>query len=179
MHTNPSSFFYMKSYPFQVIIMDTLIEEGQKAPGFCLPDQDENEVCLKDYSGQWLVLYFYPRDNTSGCTREAQDFTALKNDFESEGARILGVSKDSIKSHQRFIETKELGITLLSDESTEVHQLYGVWRMKKNYGREYMGTVRSTYLIDPEGRIAATWNNVRTKGHAEKVLDKLRALKSL
>ena len=157
--------------------MDTLLAEGQKAPQFCLPDQDGKEICLKDNRGKWIVFYFYPRDNTSGCTREAQDFTALKEEFDSEGALILGISKDSIASHLRFIEKKELGITLLSDESTDIHQLYGVWRMKKNYGKEYMGTVRSTYLIDPEGRIALTWDKVRTNGHAQKVLDALRTLK--
>lgn len=157
--------------------MNALLTEGQEAPEFCLPDQNGKDQCLKDYRGKWVVLYFYPRDNTSGCTREAQDFTMLKDDFEAEGAIVLGVSKDSIASHLRFIEKKELGITLLSDESTGIHQLYGVWRMKKSYGREYMGTVRSTYLIDPQGKIAAAWDKVRTKEHAQKVLDKLRELK--
>lgn len=157
--------------------MDTLIQEREKAPDFCLPDQNGKDVCLKDYAGKWVVLYFYPRDSTSGCTREAQDFTALRDDFTSEGAVILGVSKDSINSHFKFIEKKELNITLLSDESTEVHQLYGVWRLKKNYGKEYMGTVRSTYLMDPQGMVAAKWDNVRVKEHAQKVLDTLMDLK--
>ncbi|MDW7733371.1 MAG: thioredoxin-dependent thiol peroxidase [Methanolobus sp.] len=159
--------------------MDTLIQEGQKAPDFCLPDQEGKEVCLKDNIGKWFVLYFYPRDNTSGCTREAQEFKTLKDEFKAEGAVILGVSKDSIESHLKFIEKKELGITLLSDESTDIHKLYGVWRMKKNYGKEYMGTVRSTYLIDSDGMIAATWDKVRTNGHAQKVLDSLRDLKQV
>lgn len=154
------------------------LTEGQKAPDFCLPDQNDNEVCLKDFTGKWLVLYFYPRDNTSGCTKEAQDFTALKHDFEAEGAAILGVSKDSVKSHIRFIEKKELEITLLSDEDTSVHQKYDVWRTKKNYGKEYLGTVRSTFLIDTEGNIARIWDNVRTKGHVEKVLGTLKDIKS-
>ncbi|WMW24428.1 thioredoxin-dependent thiol peroxidase [Methanolobus sediminis] len=154
------------------------LTEGQKAPDFCLPDQDENNICLKDLEGKWVVLYFYPKDNTSGCTKEAQDFTALKADFESENAVILGISKDSIKSHIKFIEKKELGITLLSDESTDIHQLYDVWRLKKNYGKEYMGTVRSTFLIDPEGNIAKIWDNVRVKEHAEKVLEVLREMKN-
>ncbi|WP_406656779.1 peroxiredoxin [Methanolobus sp. ZRKC2] len=158
--------------------MDTLIPEGQEAPEFCLFDHNEKEQCLKDYRDKWIVLYFYPRDNTSGCTREAQDFTALKEEFESEGAVILGVSKDSVESHRKFIEKKDLGITLLSDESIDIHQLYGVWRMKMNYGKEYMGTVRSTYLIDPEGKVTATWDKVRTKGHAQKVLDSLKVLKA-
>jgi peroxiredoxin Q/BCP len=153
------------------------LTEGQKAPDFCLPDQNENSVCLKDFDGKWIVLYFYPKDNTSGCTREAQDFTSLKGDFESENAVVLGVSKDSVKSHIKFIEKKELGITLLSDEETTIHQKYDVWRTKKNYGKEYLGTVRSTFLIDTEGNIAKIWDNVRTNGHAEKVLETLKSLK--
>lgn len=153
------------------------LTEGQKAPQFCLPDQNENNVCLKDFAGKWTVLYFYPKDNTSGCTKEAQDFTALKNDFESENAVILGVSKDSVKSHIKFIEKKELGITLLSDEDTSVHRKYDVWRTKKNYGKEYTGTVRSTFLVNPEGNISGIWDNVKTNGHAQKVLETLRSLK--
>ena len=153
------------------------LTEGQKAPDFCLPDQNENHVCLKDFDGKWIVLYFYPKDNTSGCTREAQDFTSLKGDFESENAVVLGVSKDSVKSHVKFIEKKELGITLLSDEETTIHQKYDVWRTKKNYGKEYLGTVRSTFLIDTEGNIVKIWDNVRTNGHAEKVLETLKSLK--
>ncbi|ETA67287.1 thioredoxin-dependent thiol peroxidase [Methanolobus sp. WCC1] len=153
------------------------LTEGQKAPDFCLPDQNENNVCLKDFDGKWIVLYFYPKDNTSGCTREAQDFTSLKGDFESENAVVLGVSKDSVKSHVKFIEKKELGITLLSDEETTIHQKYDVWRTKKNYGKEYLGTVRSTFLIDTEGNIVKIWDNVRTNGHAEKVLETLKSLK--
>ncbi|MEZ5336188.1 MAG: thioredoxin-dependent thiol peroxidase [Methanolobus sp.] len=166
----------MKSY-IEMVMSRNSLTEGQKAPDFCLPDQNENNVCLKDFEGKWTVLYFYPKDNTSGCTKEAQDFTALKGDFESENAVILGTSKDSVKSHVRFIEKKELGITLLSDEDTSVHQKYDVWRTKKNYGKEYLGTVRSTFLIDPDGNIAKIWDNVRTKEHAEKVLETLRSLK--
>lgn len=153
------------------------LTEEQKAPEFCLLDQNEEEVCLKNFAGKWVILYFYPKDNTSGCTREAQDFTALRSDFEAEGAAILGVSKDSIKSHIRFIEKKELGITLLSDEDTSIHQKYDVWRTKKNYGREYLGTVRSTFLIDTDGNIAKIWDNVKTKEHAQKVLETLRSMK--
>ncbi len=154
------------------------LTEGEKAPDLCLPDQNENKICLKDLKGKWIVLYFYPKDNTSGCTKEAQDFTALKSDFETENALILGVSKDSVQSHIKFIEKKDLGITLLSDEDTSVHQKYNVWRTKKNYGKEYLGTVRSTFLIDTEGNIAKIWDNVKTKGHAEKVLETLRSIRS-
>ncbi len=166
----------MKKY-IEYAMSKNSLKQGQKAPEFCLPDQNEEKICLKDFAGKWLILYFYPKDNTSGCTREAQDFTALKNDFESENAFVLGVSKDSIKSHLKFIEKKELGITLLSDEDTSVHKKYDVWRTKKNYGREYLGTVRSTFLIDPDGNIAQIWDNVRTKGHAEKVFDTLKSMK--
>ncbi|WP_342305840.1 thioredoxin-dependent thiol peroxidase [Methanolobus sp. ZRKC5] len=153
------------------------LTEGQKAPDFCLPDQNDNEVCLKELAGKWIVLYFYPKDNTSGCTKEAQEFTALQEDFGAENAVILGASKDSIKSHIKFVEKKEIGITLLSDEEKTVHQKYDVWRTKKNYGKEYQGTVRSTFLIDTEGNIAKIWDNVRTNEHAQKVLDALREIK--
>jgi len=130
------------------------LSQGLKAPLFCLPDQNGNEKCLKDLKGKWVVLYFYPRDNTTGCTKEAQDFTSLKDAFEDEGAMILGVSRDSITSHQKFMEKKEIGITLLSDTEIAVHKLYDVWRLKKFMGKESMGTVRTTFLIDPEGNIA-------------------------
>ena len=153
------------------------LSEGQKAPLFCLPDQNGKEKCLEDLKGKWVILYFYPRDNTAGCTKEAQDFTSLRDAFETEGAVILGVSRDSIASHQKFIEKKELGITLLSDKEISVHKLYDVWRLKKFMGRESMGTVRTTFLIDPEGSIVNIWNNVKTKDHAQAVLDRLRSMK--
>lgn len=144
---------------------------------FCLPDQNGKEICLKDLKGKWVVLYFYPRDNTAGCTKEAQDFTSLKAAFEDEGAMILGVSRDSTASHQKFIEKKELTITLLSDMEITVHKLYDVWRLKKFMGKESMGTVRTTFLIDTEGNIAGIWDNVKTKDHAQAVLDRLRSIK--
>jgi len=153
------------------------LSEGQKAPLFCLPDQNGKEKCLEDLKGKWVILYFYPRDNTAGCTKEAQDFTSLRDAFETEGAVILGVSRDSIASHQKFIEKKELGITLLSDKEISVHKLYDVWRLKKFMGRESMGTVRTTFLIGPEGSIVNIWNNVKTKDHAQAVLDRLRSMK--
>lgn len=153
---------------------NTIISEGQPAPSFCLPDHTGKTVCLEDFRGKWLVLYFYPRDNTAGCTREAKEFSALKDDFTAENAVILGVSKDSVKSHQNFIQKHDLTITLLSDEDTSVHQQYGVWRTKKNYGKEYMGTVRSTFLIDLQGVVVKVWDNVRTAGHAGEVLGAVR-----
>ena len=151
---------------------------GDKAPEFCLPNQDEEEVCLRDIQGSWIVLYFYPKDNTPGCTTEACEFTAAMPDFTGLGATILGVSPDSPKKHRNFIEKKELGITLLADEDKETCTAYGVWQLKKNYGREYMGVVRSTFIIDPDANIAAVWEKVRVKGHVEAVREKLEELQA-
>ncbi len=155
-----------------------MLEVGEKAPEFCLPNQDSEEVCLRDLQGSWVVLYFYPKDSTPGCTTEALDFTAHLAEFEALGATVLGVSPDSIKRHKNFIEKKELKVTLLSDEEKSVLQAYGVWQLKKNYGREYMGVVRSTFIIDPDGKIAAKWEKVRVKGHVEEVLARLKELQS-
>jgi peroxiredoxin Q/BCP len=154
-----------------------MLEIGDKAPDFCLLNQDSEEICLRDFQGSWVVLYFYPKDNTPGCTTEALDFTALKSEFEKEGATIFGISPDSIKKHQNFITKKELEITLLSDEDKEVAQKYGVWQLKKMYGREYMGIVRSTFLINPDGYIADIWTKVKVKEHAKKVLERLKELR--
>lgn len=153
-----------------------MLEVGNKAPEFCLPNQDDVEICSRDLKGKWIVLYFYPKDNTPGCTTEACEFTEAEPQFDDLNAIILGVSADSTKKHRNFIEKKELGITLLSDESTEMMQEYGVWQMKKNYGREYMGIVRTTLIIDPKGVIQAVWNNVRVKEHVAKVQEKLAEL---
>jgi peroxiredoxin Q/BCP len=154
-----------------------MLEVGNKAPDFCLPNQDSEEICIRDFQGSWVVLYFYPKDSTPGCTTEALDFTALKSEFEKLGAAILGVSPDSIKRHCNFIAKKELKITLLSDEDKEVAKAYGVWQLKKLYGKEYMGIVRSTFLINPDGEIAYIWPKVKVKGHAQEVLEKLQELK--
>ena len=156
-----------------------MIQVGEKAPDFCLPNQDMEEICLRDLRGSWVVLYFYPKDNTPGCTTEACDFTEALPDFTDLGATILGVSPDSPKKHQNFIAKKDLKITLLSDEDKAVLQAYGVWQLKKNYGREYMGVVRSTYLIDPDGNVTYVWEKVRVKGHVEAVKQKLAELKSI
>ncbi len=155
-----------------------MLEVGTKAPEFCLPNQDENEVCLRDIKGKWIVLYFYPKDNTPGCTTEACDFTANVPHFEDLDAVILGVSPDSPKKHRNFIEKKDLDITLLSDEDKKLCEEYGVWQLKKMCGREYMGVVRTTFLINPDGNIAEIWNKVRVKGHVEKVKERLAELKS-
>jgi len=153
-----------------------MLEIGDKAPEFCLPNQDEVEICLRDLVGKWVVLYFYPKDNTPGCTTEACDFTEALPYFEDLSAVVLGVSPDSPKKHRNFIEKKDLKITLLSDEEKEVCEKYGVWQLKKNYGREYMGVVRSTFLINPEGIISAIWSKVRVKGHVEAVSKKIKEL---
>ncbi len=153
-----------------------MIEVGTQVPDFCLPNQDDVEICLRDLRGRWIVLYFYPRDNTPGCTTEACDFTEAEPEFSDLNAVILGVSADSTKKHRNFIEKKSLGITLLSDESTQMMQQYGVWQLKKNYGREYMGIVRTTYIIDPEGIVAAVWEKVRVKDHVASVKARLQEL---
>jgi peroxiredoxin Q/BCP len=153
-----------------------MLEIGEKAPEFCLPNQDDVEICLRDLKGKWIVLYFYPRDNTPGCTTEACDFTEAMPVFEDMNAVILGVSADSTQKHRNFIAKKELEITLLSDEDTQMMQKYGVWQLKKNYGKEYMGIVRSTFIIDPEGTIRAIWSKVRVKEHVAKVKEELEKL---
>ena len=155
-----------------------MIKIDEKAPDFCLPNQDDVEICLRDLKGKWVVLYFYPKDNTPGCTTEACEFTAAAPDFSELDAVILGVSADSTKKHRNFIEKKELGITLLSDEETSMMQEYGVWQLKKNYGREYMGIVRTTLIINPEGVVKALWEKVRVKEHVAKVQAELETLQA-
>jgi len=155
-----------------------MIEIGQKIPEFCLPNQDDVEICSRDLKGKWVVLYFYPKDNTPGCTTEACEFTEAAPDFSDLDAVILGVSADSTKKHRNFIEKKELGITLLSDESTEMMQEYGVWQLKKNYGREYMGIVRTTLIINPDGVVKGLFEKVRVKEHVAKVKVELERLQS-
>ena len=155
-----------------------MIKIDEKAPEFCLPNQDDVEICSRDLKGKWVVLYFYPRDNTPGCTTEACEFTEAAPDFSELDAVILGVSADSTKKHRNFIEKKNLGITLLSDEDTKMMQEYGVWQLKKNYGKEYMGIVRTTFIINPEGVVKAVFEKVRVKEHVAKVKEKLQNLRS-
>ena len=153
--------------------MADLLNIGDRAPDFTSQDQDGNPVSLQDYSDCWLVLYFYPKDNTPGCTTEAKDFTAYREQFNELGADILGVSPDSEKSHCKFIDKQDLSIKLLSDPDNKVIEAYKVWRLKKFMGKEYMGVVRSTFLISPDGKIVQIWDKVRVKAHAEKVLSEL------
>jgi len=150
---------------------------GKKAPSFTLPDSYGEKISLKELMGKWVILYFYPRDNTSGCTTEALDFTAKQSDFENEGAVIVGISPDSCSSHQGFMVKHSLGITLLSDSEKKVSEKYGVWQKKSMYGKEYYGIVRTTFLIDPYGKIVHSWDRVKVKGHADDVYTKLRVLK--
>ena len=152
------------------------MEIGSMAPEFCLPNQDEIEICSRDLKGKWIVFYFYPKDNTPGCTTEACDFTSSNDSFEDMNAIILGVSPDSPKKHRSFIEKQSLGITLLSDESTQIAQNYGVWQKKQMCGKEYMGIVRSTFIIDKDQNIVKEWRNVRVKNHVEEVTDELKKL---
>lgn len=153
-----------------------MLEIGDIVPSFCLPNQDEEEICFRDIKGRWIVLYFYPKDNTPGCTTEACDFTEALPDFTGMEAMILGVSPDSPKKHRNFIEKKELKITLLADEEKELCQSFGIWQLKKFMGREYMGVVRSTFILSPEGKIAHAWSKVRVKNHVEEVKAKLMEL---
>jgi len=146
-----------------------MLTKGDNAPEFCLPNSEGKPICLKDFRGRWLVLYFYPKDNSSGCTKEALEFTELKSRFEGMKAVIIGISPDSVESHRKFREKHALTITLLSDPDHKVLEAYGVWQLKRMYGREYHGVVRSTFLIDPDGKIAEIWTKVKVKGHAEAV----------
>jgi peroxiredoxin Q/BCP len=155
-----------------------MLEVGKSAPDFCLNDQTGSESCLKDFKGKWVVLYFYPKDNTPGCTKEAIEFSKFLKDFDKMGAVILGTSADSIESHQHFITKQSLKINLLSDPDKEVLEKYGAWQKKKLYGRSFLGIVRSTYLIDPEGKIAHVWPKVKVAGHAEAVKGKLAELQN-
>ena len=152
------------------------IEIGQPAPDFTLPSSAGGEVTLSDLRGKPVVLWFYPKDNTSGCTKEACAFRDLSAEFEAAGAVNYGISKDSLGSHERFISKHGLTSPLLSDEDTSVQQLYGVWAEKKNYGKTYFGIARTTFLIDPEGKIARVWPKVKVDGHAAAVLEAVREM---
>jgi len=147
---------------------------GDKAPDFTLPKSGGGEVSLKDYKGKYLVLYFYPKDDTPGCTKEAIGFTEHKEAFAALGADILGVSKDTVAKHDKFITKHDLGIPLGSDESGAMIEAYGSWVEKNMYGKKYMGIDRSTFLIGPDGKFLEIWRKVRVKVHVEAVLDALK-----
>ena len=153
-----------------------MVEVGDIAPDFCLPMAADREFCLKDREKGWLVLYFYPKDNTSGCTREAVDFTLHQPDFRKLGAEVVGISRDSPASHEKFAAKHGLGVKLLSDPDHLVTEAYGAWALKKMYGKESFGVIRSTFLIDPEGRVAYIWRRVKVDGHANAVIERLQKL---
>ena len=156
--------------------MTAKLDVGDKAPAFSLPRDGTGKVSLASLKGKKVVLYFYPKDDTSGCTREAIDFTGLKAKFAKAGAEVIGVSPDPVKAHDKFIAKHDLGVTLLSDESKEMIEAYGVWVEKSMYGRKYMGVERTTFLIGADGKIARVWNKVKVPGHAEEVLAAAKSL---
>lgn len=152
------------------------LKPGDQAPDFCLSNNLDGQTCLKDLKGKWIVLYFYPKDNTPGCTMEAIYFSKALEEFKALGTEILGVSADSVESHCKFAEKHELAITLLSDVDHEVMAKYAVWKEKKMYGRTFLGIVRTTFIIDPDGKIAHVWPKVKVKDHTEDVKAKLKQL---
>ena len=156
--------------------MTDALKIGDKAPLFKLPRDGGAEASLADFAGRGLVLYFYPKDDTSGCTAEAIDFNRLATDFAKAGAAIVGVSPDPVKKHDKFRDKYELGFPLVSDEAKTMLEAYGVWVEKSMYGRKYMGVERSTFLIDGKGKIARIWRKVKVTGHADEVLAAVRAL---
>jgi peroxiredoxin Q/BCP len=152
-----------------------MVEKGidvfvnRQAPDFCLPDAGENEVCLSAFRGKWIVLYFYPKDNTPGCTLEVVTFSAALEQFAALGAQVIGVSGDSPGSHQRFIDKHNLTVVLLSDTDHQVLKAYDAWKPKVMFGKEVPVTERDTFLINPDGKIVEVWRKVRVNGHAEAV----------
>ncbi|KRS14526.1 alkyl hydroperoxide reductase [Roseovarius atlanticus] len=153
-----------------------MLETGQPAPDFALPRDGGDLVTLSDQRPAPVVLYFYPKDDTPGCTKEAIAFTGLVKEFDAVGAKIFGISKDTVAKHDKFRDKHELGIPLLSDADTHVCEEYGVWKEKKMYGKTFMGIERTTVLIDQDGMIARIWPKVKVDGHAEEVLEAVRAL---
>jgi len=152
------------------------LSEGDLAPEFTLPRDGGGEVALSDLRGTPVVIYFYPKDDTPGCTKEAIGFTELLSEFATAGATVLGVSKDSVAKHEKFIAKHKLEIALLSDEDSDMCERYGVWVEKNMYGKTYMGIERATFLVDTEGRIARIWRKVKVPGHVDEVLAALRGL---
>jgi peroxiredoxin Q/BCP len=146
------------------------LAQGSPAPDFDLPTDGGGRISLADLRGHKVVLYFYPKDNTAGCTLEAIDFSAQAAAFEAAGTRVIGVSADSVKSHDRFKKKHDLAILLASDEDKSMLEAYGVWAEKSMYGRKFLGIVRTTYLIDADGRIARVWDKVKVAGHVDEVL---------
>ena len=153
-----------------------MLETGDKAPNFNLPVNGGGTLSLKDLKGKAVVMYFYPKDMTPGCTTEAQDFRDHIKDFQKAGAVVVGVSKDSVKRHDNFVEKQALPFQLISDENGTLCEDLGVWAEKSMYGRKYMGIIRATFIIDAKGVIRHVWPKVKVKGHAEDVLETLKAM---
>ena len=153
-----------------------MLATGDLAPDFTLPRDGGEMVTLSALKPSKVVLYFYPRDDTPGCTTEGLEFTALASEFEAAGAIVIGISKDTVAKHDKFIAKHDLNIALASDETSDICENYGVWVEKNMYGKKYMGIERATYLIDGEGKIAQVWRKVKVPGHAEAVLDAVKAL---
>jgi len=151
-------------------------ETGENAPDFTLPRDGGGKISLTDFRGHPVVLYFYPRDDTPGCTTEGKDFTAAADDFQAEGATVLGVSKDSVADHDKFRDKHGLSVILLSDEEGDVCETYGVWGEKKMYGKTFMGIERATFLIDGKGQIVRAWRKVKVPGHVDEVLAAVKEL---
>ncbi|NUU75587.1 thioredoxin-dependent thiol peroxidase [Paenibacillus xylanilyticus] len=152
------------------------LTEGMQAPDFELPSSTGKTVKLSDYRGQRVLIYFYPKDMTSACTQQACDFRDRHEEFQGLNTVILGISTDPMNRHDKFIAKYGLPFTLLSDEEHQVAEQYGVWQLKKLYGKEYMGIVRSTFLIDEEGKLLKEWSKVKVKGHIEAALEALKEL---
>lgn len=153
-----------------------MVQLGEMVPDFTLPASNGKEVSLSDFRGKKVVLYFYPKDMTPGCTTEACDFRDQNEQMKELGAVVIGISPDSIKSHEKFIEKHGLPFLLLSDEDHRVAEMFGVWKLKKRYGREYMGIERSTFLIDENGVLREEWRDVKVNGHVDEVLKSVRKL---
>ncbi len=149
---------------------------GNTAPAFTLPNQDEEKIKLSDYKGRWVVLYFYPKDDTPGCTTEACEFTDNIRSFDKLDATVIGISPDTPEKHRAFIKKYKLKVTLLSDPEHKTMAKYGAWGIKKMYGKEVTGVIRSTFIIDPKGKVAHAWKAVKAAGHAAKVKEKLEEL---
>ena len=154
------------------------LKNGDSAPDFCLPDKDKKEVCLKDFQDKYIIVYFYPKDSSPSCTTEAIGFTNILPDLQKLDATVIGISPDSPESHSKFAEKKNLKVVLLSDPEKEVLKKYGAWGLKKFRGKTYMGVIRSTFIVDPKGKILHVWPKVSVKGHAEEVKSVLTELQN-
>ncbi|MFM9940236.1 MAG: peroxiredoxin [Hyphomicrobiaceae bacterium] len=155
-----------------------MVEDGKSAPDFDLPSDSGHNIKLSKLKGRPVVVYFYPKDDTSGCTQQAKDFTSLTPEFAKAGVEVVGISPDSAASHTKFRKKHELAVKLAADEEKATATAYGVWVEKSMYGRKYMGVERSTFLIDAKGKVAKSWRKVKVPGHAEEVLAAAKALKT-